>query len=198
MSHISKCQAYLKSNPNKQCSNKALSGEIYCGIHIKIYGPQDQLKTELQQESKIQEAKELKNLQKIEQELGLDYLDPDSINILYGYLSLEQILAITKDNKYIRDKIIKTSGLKFPSIDKASRNGDLETVKYLVEIGKNPTKEVLYDAIKYNHLDIVKYLVLERHMYIHRNVLSFTEDSGHPEIANFLRPYVKKSIVIKI
>jgi hypothetical protein len=55
---------------------------------------------------KNQKSLEQKNL---ETKLGLNYLDPDSVNILI---------------------------IKLPTIEKASKNGDLETVKYLFEIGK--------------------------------------------------------------
>lgn len=61
--------------------------------------------------------------------------------IVWSYLSLEEVLIY--NDITMRDQIIKRYYKILPRIDDASENGELETVKYLVGLGKNVDKNTL-------------------------------------------------------
>lgn len=78
--------------------------------------------------------------------------------LVYSYLTLEEILNFTKNNKILRDRIISKHFKVLPHINIASKNGNLETVKYLHEGGIEPTVNAINWASMDGHLDVVKYL----------------------------------------
>ena len=87
-------------------------------------------------------------------------LDPDTEILMFGYLPLEDILTLFRDNHTTRDKIIKIYFLEIPNIEDAIKGRDLETLKYVVELGKQELPyRALRTAIIFDTLDIFKYLV---------------------------------------
>jgi hypothetical protein len=89
----------------------------------------------------------------------LSALIGDLKDIIYSYLSLEEILFFFKDNRNYRDKFLIKYPHQFPNINDASVYGHLETVKYLIEKGIQPTSETINFASANGHLSVIQYLM---------------------------------------
>jgi hypothetical protein len=112
----------------------------------------------------------------------------DLKNLIYSYLSVEEILTIFGDNHISRDKFLEIYPVKFPTIDEASENGHLSVVQYLFRKGIKPTSDSISLASAEGHLSVVQYLF--------RNGIKPTDDTiewasecGHLEIVQFLCEY---------
>ena len=90
--------------------------------------------------------------------------------IVYSYLFFEEALhtlKILNIEVSLRDKFIKSQKPLIPSINESLEKGYFETLKYL--IGDNITiiihYQIIYNAIKYGHLEIFKYFRKIEHKY---------------------------------
>ena len=72
----------------------------------------------------------------------------------------------------------------------ASRNNNLETVKYLVESGADKLDDALVNASYYNNLEMVKYLV-EKGATDLNLALYYASNYNNLEIANYLKSIIK-------
>ena len=127
------CQGVTKKNT--QCKNKVIDGN-YCWLHLD------------------QEQKMDSNKQKINYNL-----DQETEFLMYSYLPLEEVLTIFRNDIIKRDEIIKRYFKKLPHLNMASKNGELETVKYLVNLGEIPEKYDLDMASFSKNLELFKYLI---------------------------------------
>jgi ankyrin repeat protein len=159
MSQI-KCQAFIKNKSPKLCSRNAESRSNYCWQHAD-------------KENIIEEQK-------------LNYnLVPDTELLMYSYLPLEEILTIFKDDLIMRNKILKIYPYELPSIEVATLNGDLETLKYLVSLGIKLKPVLMEMASQNGHLEIVKYLV-SIDVKPTSDAINYASANGHLEIIKYL------------
>ena len=63
----------------------------------------------------------------------MEILNIDIELLIYGYLQLEEVLTIFRNDIVTRDKIIRLYYKELPNINDASINGNLETVRYLID-----------------------------------------------------------------
>lgn len=78
--------------------------------------------------------------------------------IIFSYLPVEQIMYCLKDNKPLRDKVIKLVNF-LPNVYESCVGGNVETLRYLIE-EKHCTlsDQAITRAIQYGHLNVFKYL----------------------------------------
>lgn len=132
---IVKCQASTKSKPPKQCSRNTLSGEKYCGQHLKMYKSQPEQKNT---NSLINQA-----------------MQPGIIAQTLSYTDIMQDLS--KKNKIPKEKIIKQWLIEIG----VKRNLDILTPKdykllwplYQTRIDNRPQKKLLEKAIDEQELN---------------------------------------------
>ena len=114
--------------------------------------------------------------------------------IVYSYLNLEETLTFFKDDLTFRDKLIQKNHKTLPYIDKEFVNGNLETIKYLIEEKKVVTMfSTLVLASYHGHLEVVKYLC-NRGCAIISDAIDYASKNGHIEVVKYLIEKRSKNI----
>jgi hypothetical protein len=85
-------------------------------------------------------------------------MDNDVTLLICGYCDLEDILKITKERNEFRDKVLKLCPRELPLMKKAMKLNHYETIIYLLELGKDYEDNLFTYAIKENQLEILKFL----------------------------------------
>jgi hypothetical protein len=104
-----------------------------------------------------------------------DYLITDLENIVYSYLSLEELLEQYSDDMKLVDKLVQQYFPELPTLEESVADGNLNTVKYLVEVKSEdidelifqPDREEVYElstektildvAAQYDQVEMLKY-----------------------------------------
>jgi len=135
-----RCQSLTQAG--RQCRLPASEDSKYCKRHKGVLVP---------------EVPEIKIDSKT---LLCPKLSPDTELLMFGYLPLEDILTLFKNNSVARDKILKIYFPELPSIEQAIESKALETLKYLIEhkqqeLNSTNVRMVIY----FGDLKMYKYLV---------------------------------------
>lgn len=90
-------------------------------------------------------------------------LIPDLNNIVYNYLSLEELISSTNNNPTLQDTLVNKFYPRLPSVQQSIRYDNINTVKYLIEHKINDGEDELNNfidvSIQFDNLNILKYLL---------------------------------------
>lgn len=112
--------------------------------------------------------------------------------LVYSYLNLEDILRFLKLNPKLRDKLITKYFTDLPDIDQQCLDGNLETVKYLIQKKFEPSRSTIYDICRNGNLEILK-IILDCYGLTStmsekpesRDWINIASTEGHLEVVKF-------------